>query len=136
MSQARWPRTLDELRQMSKGYGEAAVAEAKWGAVSSWFMDVPKPGELSNPRQRAWDAADMVRQHQRYHRRWPRMGGKQWPAPALDDLDPASRQEAERVAAETLADWERAGCPRLSVQSIKAVFQCLLTLPKFQEATA
>jgi len=119
---------------MSRGYGDAAVAEARWGAVSAWFMDVPKPGELSNPRQRAWEAADMMRQHQRYHLRWPRIGGKQWPAPALDGLDPASRQEAERVAAETLADWERAGCPRLSAHSIKGVFQCLLTLPQFRAA--
>ncbi|QDC36472.1 hypothetical protein [Sphingobium fuliginis] len=134
MTYARWPRTLDELRQMSRSYGEAAVAEARWGAVSVWFMDGPKPDELSNSREQAWDAADMVRQHQRYHLRWPRAGGKQWPAPALDGLDPVSRQAAERIAAETLADWERAGCPRLSAHSIKQVFQCLLTFPPFRAA--
>lgn len=136
MTFPRWPRTLDELRQMSRSYGEAAVAEARWGAVSTWFIGVPKPDELSNPQEQAWEAAEMMRQHQRYHLRWPRSGGKQWPAPALDGLDPVSRQEAERVAAETLADWERAGCPRLSAHSIKQVFQCLLTFPGFQEAAA
>lgn len=117
---------------MSKGYGEAAVAEAKWGAIVSWFMGAPADGALSHALPVAWEAVSQMQEYQRTHLGWPRCDGRSWPTPALDGLNLASRREAEQVAVDTLADWERAGCPCLSPIRIKQTYQFLLSTPAFR----
>lgn len=138
MTFPRWPRTLDELRQMSRSYGEAAVAEARWGAILGWFLVGPEEGALSNPSSEAWEASRLTREHQHYHLGWPRHDGKEHerPPPALDGLDPVYRQEVERVASETLADWERAGCPSMTLQRLKSTYQHLISSPAFRVGRA
>ena len=96
MSLPRWPQTLDELRQMSRSYGEAAVTEARWCAIMGWFLVGPEEGVLSNPLSEAWEASRLTREHQHCHLGWPRHDGKEHerPTPALDGLDPVSRQDS------------------------------------------
>lgn len=134
MSLPRWPRTLDELRQMSRSYGEAAASEVRWCAITGWLLVGPEEGALSNPSSEAWEASRLTREHQHYHLGWPRHDGREHErlTPALDGLDPVYRQEVERVALETLADWKRAGCPGMTPQRLKSAYQFLISSPAFR----
>lgn len=128
-----YPRTLDELGQMSREFGVAAVAEARWTAITLWFMkEYPSPSGLRNPLPVASEAVLLIREHDRLHLGWPRHNGANPATPVLDGLSLASRQEARLVAAETLADWEAAGSPYLQGHHIKAAYQYLVACPAFR----
>jgi hypothetical protein len=124
-----YPRTLDELRTMSRGYGEAAVAEARWCAVGLWLMKAYP--SLANPYPVAQTAIEMMREHDRYHLGWPHHDGKAWPTPVLDGLSLDCQREARLVAAETYADWQKAGSPWIDARHIKAAYQLLTSSPAF-----
>jgi len=95
-----WPRTLDELRTMSRDYGEAAVAEARWGGVHLWMMkEEPSLGGLRNPYPVVQTSIAMMKEHDRYHLGWPHHDGKEWPTPVFDGLTPDCQREAKLVAA-------------------------------------
>lgn len=125
-----WPRTLADLRLLGRDFGEAAVAEARWGAIGVWFLN----GEevLRNPSAVAFEAMRLMHGRDRHYMGWPRHDGLPWPMPALDGLSLESRQEAERVAAETLADWQAAGEPYLTPWRIKQTYQFLINSPAFR----
>ncbi|HEX7820502.1 MAG TPA: hypothetical protein VF463_07765 [Sphingobium sp.] len=128
-----YPRTLDELGQMSRSFGAAAVAEAQWTAITLWFMkEYPSPSGLRNPLPVADEAVCLIREHDRLHLGWPRHHGGDPATPVFDGLSLASRQEAMLVATETLADWEAAGSPYLHGHHIKAAYQYLVACPAFR----
>lgn len=62
---------------------------------------------------------------------WPRYDGKEHRRPVLEFVSPVVREEAQRVAYETLSDWRRAGRPHLRPESIKRVYRYLVTCPAF-----
>ena len=94
-------------------------------------MNQPRAADLSNPCQVAMTAARMVRERNRVRFGWPTHDGQAWPLPTLDFLSPDTRQEAERVAAETLLDWREAGRPHLEPHRIKKAYQYLIACPAF-----
>jgi len=126
-----FPRTIDELRKLSRDYGDAAVAETHWGCVLTWLMHEPHETDLSNPCRVAMVATHMVHEHDRIRLGWPRHDGYPWNPPALDYLSPDVREEAERVAAETLSDWEKAGKPYMGGTKIKRTYLALVSCPDF-----
>jgi hypothetical protein len=75
----------------------------------------------------------MVHDHSRIISGWPRYDGSAWPPATLDYLSPEVREEALRVAAETLADWKQAGKPYLGQNKIKATYRYLISCPAFIE---
>jgi hypothetical protein len=95
-------------------------------------MNGPHEVDLTNPVRVALVAVHMVQEHDRTRLGWPRHDGKQWNPPALDFLSSDVRQEAKRVAAETLADWERCGEAFMGWNKIKHTYQGLVSSPAFR----
>jgi|GEM_PF-6995259 len=126
-----YPRTLDELRNMGRDFGDAAVTQVRWNAVGVWLMN-DYPPLIRNPFSVAQSAIVMAREHDRYHLGWPHHEGATWPTPELDGLTPDYQREAKRVAIETLADWEAAGSPWLDPSRIKTQYQLLTSSPAFR----
>ena len=129
-----FPRTIDELRTLSREYGEAAIADLRWTCVTVWLMNQPHEIELRNSCRVASVAVRLVHEHDRQRLGWPRHDGGEQPPSALDFLSPDARLEAERVAAETLSDWEKAGKPFMGQSKIKRTYQYLVSCPAFSSA--
>ena len=128
-----YPRTIDELRQLCREYGEAAVCDLHWSCVVIWLMNAPDKADLSNPFAVASVAVGMIWERDRTRLAWPRHDGEEWNPPALNFLSPDVRDEAELVAAETLSDWERAGKPYMGRDRIRCTYQHLIGSPDFQK---
>jgi len=126
-----FPRTLNELRKYSREFGRAAARDAEWSCVTVWLMNDPPEEALRNPAPVVRTAVLMVRAYDRYRFEYPRHDGSEPTPPALDRLSPDTRQEALRVAAETLADWRNAGRGHLEPQRIKSAYQNLIACPAF-----
>jgi len=127
-----FPRTLDELRSMSREFGDGAVAYVQWGAVTTWLMNQPHELDLRNPRQVALASVMIVRDYDRQRFGWPRHDGKEWNRPQIEFLSPDVRKEAELVAAETMEDWKKAGMPHLGRNAIRRAYLFLTTTPAFR----
>jgi hypothetical protein len=96
-------------------------------------MNVPPQAALSNPSPVVNTAVHLVREYDRYRFGWPTHNGKEWPPSRLDLLSPDVREEALRVAADTLSDWRRAGRPFLEPHRIRTTYQYLVSCPAFIE---
>ena len=126
------PRTLEELAALSRDYGAAAVAEVQWAAIVVWLMkSYPLPAGLRNPLTVAQSALGMVQEYDRYRLGWPCWRGNDRRSPVLNGLSLDCQREAKLVAAETLADWESAGCPHLDTDRLKSAYQYLTSCPAF-----
>lgn len=129
-----FPRTLDELRTLGRDFGEAAFHEVRWVAISVWLMNADtSTNALSNPASAVRNAVNMVQAHDRYHLGWPCWQGREGDrvSPVLDGLTGDRQREAQLVAAQTVADWEVAGCPWMDANRIKQAFLYLVTCPAF-----
>ena len=126
-----YPRSLNELRKYSRLFGRAVARDAEWSCVTAWLMSDPAEVALSNPFPVVRTVVLMMREYDRYRFEYPRHDGSEPPLPALDRLSPDTRQEALRVAAETLLDWRNAGRPYLTPQRIKSAYQNLIATPAF-----
>jgi len=125
-----YPRTLNELRKYSRYFGRAVARDAEWSCVTVWLMNQPDDA-FSSPRSVVQTVVLMMREYDRCRFEYPRDDGSVPPPPALDRLSPDTRQEALRVAAETLLDWRRAGRPGLAPHRIKSAYQNLIATPAF-----
>ena len=115
--------TLDQLRQGCGRYGDAAIDEAQWSAIETWLMGMG-PGDsapFSNSREVLWTCYALCRDARRIDTGWPSLTGKPFTS-QLVGLSPDVVAEAWAVCADTLADWQRAGSPRLAsaVQSTRS----------------
>ena len=126
-----FPRTLDELRTLSRDFGEAAVAEVRWAAVLCWLMKADPRPNLRNPLAVVSTALSVVQENDRYRLGWPCWRGNERMPPALDGLSLDCQREAKLVAAETLAEWEAAGSPYLDTARLKSAYQYLTSCPAF-----
>ena len=113
-----FPQTIEQLRDRSGEYADAAVAEIQWGAVTTCSM---QGMEFSN----SWQVVNVAVMHCRAEDRmrlgWPDYLGRMH-TPAFHDLSPEAQSEARLVGAETLADWRAADCPYLTSDSIKRTY--------------
>lgn len=128
-----YPRTLNELRKYSREFGRAVARDAEWSCVIVWLMNQPPEADLSNAYAVVQTAVLMVREYDRHRFEYPRPDGSEPQPPALNRLSPEVREEALRVAAETLSDWRNAGRPHLEPRQIKAAYQNLIATPAFIE---
>ena len=126
-----YPRTLNELRKYGRYFGRAVARDAEWSCVTVWLMNNPDEADLTSPPPVVRTVVLMMRDYDRYRFEYPRPDGSDPPPPALDRLSPDTRQEALRVAAETLMDWRNAGRPFLTPQRIKSAYQSLIATPAF-----
>lgn len=127
-----YPRNLAELCGMGREFGEAAVSDACWGAISSWLMrEYPSADLLRNPFATVCDAVLTWAEYERWSLGWPHHAGEEWKTPAFNGLKPEHQREIQRVAVETLEAWEVAGCPKLCEESIKTTYQYLTSTPAF-----
>ena len=128
-----YPGSLEELRTMSRSFGEAAVADVRWGAIITWMMKAePSLDCLRNPYPVVQTAIVLMQEHDRHYLGWPHHDGAAWPVPVLDGLKPDCQREARLVAAETLEDWEAAGSPWLDASRIKSAYHFLTSCPAFR----
>lgn len=104
------PQSLEQLGEWAEGHGPAAVAAARWGAVSTWLMWSPEG--LSNPVPVATLAVDLCQQEDRVRLGYPALTGIPFIS-TLSGYSTEAQQEARLVAADTVADWKRAGSPHL-----------------------
>ena len=74
----------------------------------------------------------MARERDRIRLGWPRVSPVERKPLRLEYLSPDVREEAERVAAETLSDWRKAGEPHLGPHRIKTTYQYLVATPAFR----
>jgi hypothetical protein len=107
-------QTLDDLREKCREHGEAAVAEARWGAITVWLM---KEGYEQFPGAAISVAVNLLRDDDRERLGYPHHAGKPI-ASRLPFLSPDTQAEARRLAAEARAAWERAGSPYLTPKRI------------------
>jgi hypothetical protein len=126
-----FPRTLNELRKYSREFGRAVARDAEWSCVTVWLMNNPDEADLTGPPPVVRTVVLMMRDYDRFRFEYPNHDGKSRTSPALDRLSSDTRQEALRVAAETLADWRNAGRPYLTPQRIKSAYQSLISTPAF-----
>jgi hypothetical protein len=96
-------------------------------------MSAPAEAALTNPFPVVSTVVLMMRDYDRHRFEYPRHDGSDPQSPALDRLSPDTRQEALRVATETLLDWRRAGRPYLGPRQIKSAYQSLIVTPAFIE---
>jgi hypothetical protein len=96
-------------------------------------MSGPHETDLSNSCQVAIVAVRLVQERDRIRLGWPRHHPAERKQPSLDFLSPEVREEAERVAVETLADWTSAGKPYLGFNRIKTTYQYLVACPEFRD---
>lgn len=127
------PRDCNELRKLSREFGEAAVTEVQWSCVILWLMNSLPETVLRNPVAVACLAVGMVRERDRIHLNWPTFDGAIRPPSLLAALGTDVRGEAELVALETLLDWERAGKPHLGWRTIKHAYRYLIACPAFNQ---
>jgi len=115
----RFAKTLDELEAKCGRYAEAAIAEVRWGATKTWLMNLPPDAEaagvITNPVQLAGVAVTLVSDHDRVRLGFPHRNSET-PVFPLKHLPPDSRAEFQRIADETMQDWERAGSPGITPQ--------------------
>ena len=126
-----YPRTLNELRKYSREFGRAVARDAEWSCVTVWLMNNPDEADLTSPPPVVRTVVLMMRDYDRFRFEYPSHDGKVRTSPALDRLSTDTRQEALRVAAETLLDWRKAGRPGLTPQRIKSAYQNLIATPAF-----
>lgn len=126
-----YPRTLNELRKYSREFGRAVARDAEWSCLTVWLMNNPDETELTNPPPVVRTVVLMMRDYDRFRFEYPSHDGKGRTSPALDRLSPDTRQEALRVAVETVMDWRNAGRPFLTPQRIKSAYQNLISTPAF-----
>lgn len=112
-------QTLDQLSKWAGEYGEAAVTEARWCALSVWLMNGPTTGQLRNPTAVVSLSIVLCCEADRVSLGYPLVGGVV-PPPRLGTLSPNSQDEARRTAQDTLEDWEQACFPHLT-KSIERV---------------
>ena len=105
------PTTLDELREACRPHGDLAVQDARWSAIGLWLMWSPQEGLLTNAMKVAIASHALCRSDFRMHG-YPNLSGIPYKS-ELPTLSTAAQEEARLVAAETMADWELAGCPYL-----------------------
>jgi hypothetical protein len=121
--------TIEALRAKCGSHGEAAVADVEWGAVCRWLLNDETDGvdRLGKPKRAVNAAIAMAREHDR-----ARLGYPHWRADAfrlaLNGLSPTAKNEIAKIIAETRANWENAGRPGLTAQSIKATQQYINAL--------
>lgn len=126
------PRTISDLREMSRDFADAAIAEVAWRAIGTWLMkDHPAPDRLRYPVATASAAVHTIREQDRHSLRWPRYDGNASVPIALDGLTPAQIGEAKAVASDTLNDWEASGCPYLTERTIGDAYRYLAGTPAF-----
>lgn len=116
--------TLDELRAALGRHGDAAVNVAQWGAIVCWIMGLDTAaqasGILTNDVRVASVSVGFIAARDREKLNYPVRPGA--PAAArTSDLSAEAKAEAERVAAEAVADWERAGCPNITREGLRLV---------------
>lgn len=105
------PSSLDALHDACGQYGDAAVREAEWSAVSSFLMRLCPQVLHSNSMAAAIGAINLCRNADR-SRGYPSLSGK----PQLNELPnlpTESQAEAVRVANETVEEWRHSGRPHL-----------------------
>jgi hypothetical protein len=133
--QARfWPRNLKELRKHSREFGKAVLRDVEWSCVTVWLLNQSSDAELRNPPQVVRTVVLMVREYDRFRFNYPRHDGSEARFPTLEYLSSDTRQEALRVAAETLLDWRKAGRPHLDPKRIRAAYQHLISCPWFLQS--
>ena len=72
-----------------------------------------------------------MQEHDRCALGWPTWNGADRAPPAIHGLSLDCRREAEQVAAQTLVDWDAAGCPYLDAALLKSAYQYLTSCPAF-----
>ena len=121
---SRFARTLDELRERCGDAGAWAVLEARYDAIIVWFMrDGPA---LAHPYEVASTSVALCQEEARYDAGLPRPEGYYSVLPVMRRISPESRDEARRVTADTVRQWEGAGMPHLTPDLITRSHQYIL----------
>jgi hypothetical protein len=118
--------TLDQLRADCGEHGEVAVRDALWGAVSTWLLHGPDYGALTNPMRVAIVSVILCRDHDRLRLNFPLSASSEAITDVLPSLSPDAQAEARLVAAETFADWERAGRPGITSKRMRSAHQYIM----------
>ena len=130
-----YPRTLNELRKYSRWFGRAVARDTEWGCVTVWLMNMGVAeadcAALTNPYPLVSKVVLLVREYDRFRFEYPMHDGSEPKPPVLDRLSRDVREEALRVATETLMDWRNAGRPHLGPRQIKSAYQNLIATPAF-----
>ncbi len=122
-----FPDTLEDLGSRLGIHAEAGIIDTLWSPVSRWLLKSYGTDQLSNP----YDVASLAVRLCMFHDR-KRLGFPVYPDNAirfaLDDLTEDNRQEALRVAAETIVDCQRAGMHEPTAGDIKHTYQLVTNM--------
>ena len=115
-----YAQSLDQLRERLGTLGEAAVAEARWGALSlamMWAPIGPYPSEVAN------EAVMLCRAHDRARLDYPDARPGFVPADPLASMQSAERTRIIETGKALLEAWDSGGSPRLTAARIMRVHQ-------------
>lgn len=115
------PVTLETLDTSCGPYTAAAKAEAQWGAIANWLAGMSRDADLPNPVSLTRSVVELVREADRVRLGFPSGDGKPFSHPALHGLKLEIQRAATAIAAETLKAWNEAGCPCLTVATIRSI---------------
>jgi hypothetical protein len=104
---------LAALRALAGPLADAAVAEAKWSAVSVWVKTNPCLSYLTNRRMVAQLALRACREARWIMDSWPSLSGTPYVS-LLTEHSYETEQAAWGICWDTLSDWEGARSPRFS----------------------
>lgn len=122
-----FPETLDELMARLGEHGEAGAINVLWGAVTRWLLRSYGDDVLSNPYAVASLAVTLCCAHDRKRLGYPCYDSKRTTL-VLGDLSEDNRQEALRVAAETIVDCQRAGSLIVTANDVKTTYQIITSI--------
>lgn len=103
------PQDLEALRMYAEPYGDAAVRRACWHAVTTWALFNATTGLLTHGYTASSDAIRLCANEDEALS-FPVFNTSGTP-PALPLMPQDEQDRIRTVAAETQADWERAGSP-------------------------
>ena len=128
----QFARTLDELRERCGDAGEWAALDARYIAITVWFMRaMPK---LANPYEVASVSHSLCREEARYASGLPCPEGIYPALPIIRRISPESRDEARQVTADTVRQWEAAGMPCLTPDLITRTHQYILACQRAKQS--
>lgn len=103
------PQDLEALRMYGEPYGDAAVRRACFSAVTTWVLFNAITGLLTHGYAASSDAIRLCSKEDEAQS-FPEFSTSGMP-PALSLMPPDEQDRIRAVAADTRADWEKAGSP-------------------------
>lgn len=120
----RLAESLEDIRLLCGDYGDCAEVEARFDAVAAALSTGALPTLPASPEV-VRVSIDLCREEVRHDAGLPPPEGPRT-RPIIRRISPESQDEARRVAADAVREWDRAGRPCLTPERVTRAHQFIL----------